>query len=235
MKRAIVLLGTSLALVACGGSAPPPEVPTEEISEPAPRPRRSSLQMSQELGSLDEAEVNQAFARLSPKLMRCMEEGTRNNEYLGGHVRFFVRIDQAGKARWAYLADSGLGDRETERCMLDVVKGARWPLPIDGEGQAKSSFDFDASPDIRPPVSWGEARVASALPQLRTKAKDCAMGSGRYRLTAYINEEGSVLSAGVAPPDEKGEAAADCIVEAVKATRFDSPGSWPAKVSFELN
>lgn len=234
MKRAIVLFGISLTLLACGGSSPPPEVPSQEPSEVTSRPRRPSLQMSQELGSLDEAEVNQAFARLSPKLMVCIEKGTVHNEYLAGHARVFVRIDEEGRARWAYLAESTLGDRETERCMLDVVKAARWPLPIDGEGEAKNSFDFDASPDIRPPVAWSEDRVASALPSLRSKLQSCPVAAGSYRVTAYISEEGSVLAAGVSPPDEKGEEASDCVVEAVKAMNFGSPGSWPAKVSFEL-
>lgn len=234
MKRALLLIGSSVLLLACGGSSPPPEAPTQEPEPATSRPRRPSLSVSQELGSLDQAEVNAAFSRLAPKLMSCMERGSSDNEMLAGHVRFFVRIDQEGRARWAYLSESTLGDRDTERCMLGIVKAASWPLPIDGEGQASSSFDFDASPDVRPPVSWGSERVASALPKLRSKVSACAPSPGSYRVTAYVSEEGHVLSAGISPPDENGEAASDCIVEAVKKLDLGSPGSWPAKVSFEL-
>lgn len=192
------------------------------------------MKVSQELGSLDEEAVSAAFSRLAPKLMGCMERGSSENELLSGHVRFFVRIDQEGRVRWAYLSDSTLGDRETESCMLGVVKAASWPLPIDGEGQASSSFDFEASPDVRPPVSWGSDRIASALPSLRSKVQGCSPAPGSYRVTAYVSEQGSVLAAGISPPDEKGEEASDCIVEAVKKLDLASPGSWPAKVSFEL-
>lgn len=234
MKRALVLAGTSLALLACSGSSPPPEVPKQEGSPASSRPRRPSLQVSQELGSLDEAQVNATFSRLAPKLMGCVERGSSENELLEGHVRFFVRIDEAGRAKWAYLADSTLGDRKTETCMLGIVKSASWPLPEGGEGEAKSSFDFEASPDVRPPVAWGSERIASALPKLRSKVQSCSPAPGSYRVTAYVSEQGSVLAAGVAPPDEKGEEAADCIVEAVKKLDLGSPGSWPAKVSFEI-
>jgi hypothetical protein len=38
----------------------------------------------------------------------------------------------------------------------------------------------------------------------------------------------------MAPPDEQGEDAVDCIVDVLKQAKFPSPGSWPAKVTFTL-
>lgn len=234
MRRAL-LLGISLTVVACGGSSPPPEAPQQEAPRPSSTRRTGPApQVSQELGALNQHDVNATFSRLAPRLMSCLERGYVKNEFLSGTVRFFVRIDESGRARFAYLSDSTLGDRHTERCMLDIVKAASWPLPQGGEGEASSSFDFDASPDVRPPVALGPDRAVPILPELRAKVEACPLSPGAYRITAYIDEDGKVLAAGVAPPSEEGELAADCIVDAVQSFEFASPGSWPGKLSFEL-
>lgn len=235
MKRAAFFGLLMLGLLACGGSTPPPEAPVEKPEPPSARPARPSFQMSQELGYLDERDVQATFSSLQPKLFSCLERGSEANELLEGGVSFKVRILEDGSVKWAYLADSTLGDRQTERCMLDAVKAARWPRPMDGpEGQALGSFDFEASPDVRPALDWDETQVSSVLPKLRARIGACPGAKGPYRITAYVDQQGKVMSAGVAPPDEEAEAASDCVVEAVKRLELSSPGSWPAKVTFEL-
>ncbi len=235
MKRAILSGLAILALMGCGGSTPPPEAPVEVKEPTSARPVRPSFEMEQEIGHLDEAKVQATFSRLAPKLMSCLERGSANNELLEGDVRFTVRIDREGRVKWTYLSSSTLGDRQTELCMLDAVKEARWPEPIGGkEGQAQGSFDFEASPDVRPAVLWDASQLSPVLPKLQAKLANCPGAKGPYRVTAYVDQQGKVLSAGVAPPDEEAEAASDCVVEAVKKLELSSPGSWPAKVSFEL-
>lgn len=235
MKRAIGLGLAVVGLVACGGSTPPPEAPVEKHEPRSARPIRPSFEMEQEIGHLDEAEVQATFARLAPKLMGCFERGSADNELLEGDLRFTVRIDSEGRVKWTYLSGSTLGDRQTERCMLDAVKAARWPEPVGGkEGQAQGSFDFEASPDVRPAVLWDSSQVLPVLPKLQAALGTCPGAKGPYRVTAYVNQQGKVLSAGVAAPDEEAEAASDCVVEAVEKLELSSPGSWPAKVSFEL-
>jgi hypothetical protein len=52
----------------------------------------------------------------------------------------------------------------------------------------------------------------------------------------YVQTNGTAISAGVATPDERGEAgAADCLVSVIKGMKFPSPGSWPAKVIFDVD
>jgi hypothetical protein len=51
-----------------------------------------------------------------------------------------------------------------------------------------------------------------------------------------VQTNGTALSAGVATPDERGEAgAADCLIAVIKSMKFPSPGSWPAKVMFDVD
>jgi hypothetical protein len=50
----------------------------------------------------------------------------------------------------------------------------------------------------------------------------------------YIDNDGSALSAGVSPPNKEAEAQSDCIVDVLSGAAYPSPGSWPAKVTFNL-
>jgi hypothetical protein len=237
--RSIVLAALTAAAVAgCGGSSPPPAPPKREAApKDAPTKPKAQFAMEGQLGSLDEGKVNETFATLLPRFGECLSQGSSRVEFLGGHVKFAVRIAINGNAKWAYLSDSTLGDRDTERCMLNVAKSARWPLPQEGEGQAQREFDFDPSPDVREAVPWGPDRISKALGSARAKLGHCAQRApGKYRATVYVQTNGTAMAAGVAPPDERGESGpVDCMVDVIKAMRFPSPGSWPAKVTFAVD
>lgn len=234
MKHSAPLLLLPLTLAACGGSEPPPAAPTQAPAATS-RHHGPALQMSQELGSLDEGKVDGTFQKLVPRFSDCLQRGSAKVEFIGGRVKFFVRIAPDGRAKLAYLTESTLGDRETEKCMLGAVQATTWPAPVGGgDGLAEKAFDFDPSPDVRAPVPWSPDRLGSALSSLRSKLQDCP-AHARYRATAYVKEDGSVLSAGVAVPDEKADAGSDCVVTAIKGLKLPSPGSWPAKVTFEVD
>jgi hypothetical protein len=230
---------SAATIVSCGGSEPVPQAPAAEApAAQAARPKpKQRLSISGQLGSLDQGKVDETFNRLMPKFGDCLSQGASRVEFIGGHVKFFVRIALDGTAKWAYLSESTIGDRDTERCMLAATKSARWPVPAEGEGQAQKAFDFDPSPDVRDAVPWGADRVAKALASARPKLGQCTQGSrGRYHATVYVQTNGTALSAGVAPPDERGETGgADCLVEVIRGMKFPSPGSWPAKVMFDVD
>jgi hypothetical protein len=228
-----------VALAACGGSEPPAAAPSHETApKTAERPKsKQRLSISGQLGSLDEGKVEDTFNRLLPRFGDCLTQGSSRVEFIGGHVKFFVRIALDGSAKWAYLSESTIGDRDTERCMLGIAKGVKWPIPAEGEGQAQKAFDFDPSPDVRDAVPWGADRIARSLATARPKLGQCTQGApGRYKATVYVQTNGTAISAGVATPDERSEAgAADCLVSVIKSMKFPSPGSWPAKVMFDVD
>jgi hypothetical protein len=239
LRRATLLVVVSLlSNLSCGGSEPPPAAPSSEAPRVAQKPKpKQRLSISGQLGSLDEGKVEDTFNRLLPKFGDCLTQGASRVEFIGGHVKFFVRIALDGTAKWAYLSESTIGDRDTERCMLGVAKSARWPIPAEGEGQAQKGFDFDPSPDVRDAVPWGADRIAKALASARPRLGQCTQAApGRYHATVYVQTNGTALSAGIAPPDERGESGAnDCLVDVIKAMKFPSPGSWPAKVMFVVD
>lgn len=226
--RWIILLATVLGCVACGKPAVvvEPEVPVVEKID------RGPISMEGEFGGLNEDEVADTFERLQSPIFACVADGASRLRELGGHFALSLRIDKQGNVRSAYLSASTLGDRATERCVLDVVKSASWPRPLGGDGLAQRSFDVDAGVE---PVAWKEERVRPALRDVSRQFARCRRGhTGRFMATAYVRPDGRVVSAGVAPPSAEGEEAADCMVSALQKLRLGSPGRKSAKVTFEI-
>jgi hypothetical protein len=152
-KRAAALATVCVALsgIAACGSPPEPKAPEPEQEAPKQERPKRAPSVSQELGSIDEGATQKTFERLQGKLLDCQKEGIKRLEYLAGDVRFFLRIGQDGRVRWAFLEDSTMGDRDTEKCMLGVIQDAQWPQPDGGEAEVHKAMGFDPA-DARPPA-----------------------------------------------------------------------------------
>jgi hypothetical protein len=194
------------------------------------------MSATSEIGALNEDAVSRTFERAQSGLLQCLRKGAERVELLGGEVAFFVSVDQTGHAAEVRLEHSTLGDRATEQCMLSVLSRREWPKPVGGHtGVARKSMAFEMPNDVRAPVDWAPDDVAETISGLQTQARTCTGGTGNtFQVTAYIDTNGSPLSVGVASADGTSGSATDCLVAAVMGTKFRSPGSYPAKVSFEL-
>ena len=242
MHRIMVwTIGAALAcaLAACGGSRPPPaeEPQAAEPDEGGTRRVRAVPGVESEIGAMDETKVKQAFEQVSGRLSACFNQGTQRIAYLAGDVRFVVRVAKDGSTRWAYAKDSTLGDRETEACMLDALKAAAWPKPEGGEGLAENSFSFDPGGDERPPVEWSPRDLGAPYRGAKAALERCRKGSGTKALkaTMYVETDGKPSAVGVSSADERGEAAVSCVVDALRAIKFPSPGSYAAKVTVTID
>jgi hypothetical protein len=227
----LLLFATGIA--GCGGEEPAAKAP-EPVHEEA-TPRKPALKASSELGDVDPAEVTSAFKKLSDSFVDCQKRGLDRVEVLAGAVKFFLRIGADGSAKWVYLEESELGDRDTEKCLIDVVTSARWPRPSGGDAEARYSMELPLQA-TRPPNDWGPDKVAAALGRDGAALDRCKGGAtGKFRATMYVGPGGKVLAAGVATSTRDGDETADCLSKALlKLKGLPSPGSWPAKVSFGL-
>jgi hypothetical protein len=193
------------------------------------------LQTKSELGSVDPAAIKRAFQELDGEFLGCQKKGLDRVEVLAGGVNIFVRISESGRARYAYIEDGDLGDRATEKCLLDYVLGAPWPVPDGGEAEARYSMDLPLQA-TRPATDWSSDRVASTLAKHTAELDRCKDGvPATFRATLYVGPGGKVLSAGVATSSKDGAAKLDCLSDALAHLKgLPSPGSWPAKVTFAL-
>lgn len=233
------ILGAMAAALAlsCSNPAPPKaEEPKADTSDRDAAHHASGPSFESEIGALDDTKVKQTFEHVSVRLTACFSKGAERIAYLAGDVRFVVRVAKDGSARWAYVKDSTLGDRETEVCMLGALKAASWPLPQGGEGLAENTFTFDPGSEERPPVAWSPEQLGAAQRKVRGALAQCRKQSGTRSLkaTMYVETDGKASSVGVASGDEKGDAAADCVIDALKGLKYPSPGSYASKVSVSV-
>lgn len=226
------------ALAACGGGGTPEAKSPDDEGGPSQGGEGHGSQMaaSAEIGALDEAKVSQTFQSAQGSLQGCLAEGARRNELEGGDIAFFLKIGKGGQVVHARAEQSTIGDRQTEKCMLEVLKRKKWPEPQGGDvGLARNAFGFDMPNDVRAPTAWDKSQVESTVSGLSSKLSECKAGSqAQITATVYVDQGGKALSAGVASSDDSGEPAADCVAEVLKGAKYPSPGSWPAKVTFPL-
>jgi hypothetical protein len=226
----LVFAVAAIVLNACSAAPPPAPVVAEA---PAPEPvDRGASSVESEIGGMNEEAVDRTFGTLKDPILKCVEDRAAHVKELGGHFQLALRVDQAGRAVSAYLSESTIGDRETERCILDLALGTTWPKPLGGQGLAERSFDVDPP---REPIMWDEKKVKRAVSTVASGLRRCRRGaSGQFVATAYVRPNGRVLAAGVAPPSAGTDEAVDCIVDTIQKMHFASPGSRSAKVTFAV-
>lgn len=228
---------------ACGGGQPEAKTPAAvEAPKEAPRARGPAPVVSQELGEIDPREVEKTFAKLQGAFERCHSEGRGRVEYMSGDVKIFLRVDAAGKAKLAYLEDTTLGDRPTEKCIVDTVLRTTWPTPRGGEAEVRTSFGWSPGGE-RAPSTWSADKVSTALAgskDVGAALSACGAGPGSgFKITAYVEpdpsgEAGTFQSLGVVPPNKEAASKVDCVVDALRGLKLPSPGSYAAKVQFSL-
>jgi len=236
--RALCMLGLA-SFVACGGNTAenkPVDAPTDNSND-HPRTNKNAPSVSQELGEIDLKDAERAIQKVQPQILGCQKQAASHLEYLSGDFRVFARIDADGHVRWSYFEESSIGDRATEKCILDALAHAPWPKPRGGEAEVRKGLAFDAG-DAREPTAWASDKMFDAIASAQKSIDKCKAGtSGNFAVTAYVvpdGKNGKVEAAGIAPPNKEGEAKVDCLVDVVKSMRVPSPGSYAAKVSFKL-
>lgn len=242
MKRSVWRGGMATIFISffagCGGeTANKQEVNTGTSTSSSETPNKN-VNFDADIGALDQNKVNRALDAQSTKLSDCFHEGLKRVPFMGGNIKFAMRINQEGRVNVAFLKESNLGDRQVESCMLNVLRAAKWPSPVGGrEGLADGGFGFDPSPDERAPVALDASKLGKELPKAEAAIVKCrsAAGAGAVTATMYVGTDGKPLAVGVGTADAKGEEAANCIVDALKGFTFASPGSYAAKVSIDSN
>src|SRR5262245_41238795 len=102
-----------LFITGCGGSEPQARSAHEAESEAESVPgERSHANIRGEIGALDEGRADKVFESAIGALERCLHAGAARVEFLGGQVKFFVKVDSSGSVA-TYAEESTIGDRQT--------------------------------------------------------------------------------------------------------------------------
>jgi len=223
----------------CGGNAEPVKapdpVPTTTTAHTPPK-----LNMTSELGSIDDRAVQKTFDKIAPDFESCKKKTQKRLSFVAGDVAFFIRVGTDGRVKYSYFEQSTLGDYEAERCLLDAVDAAQWPVPDGGEAEVRyKGYGFDLDQNVRGPFDWNADKVAASLGKHKEALDKCTSGASsvKFTVTAYVEpagKEGKVQAVGVAVSAKEGVPQVKCVLDAVKAIKMPSPGSYAAKVTFAL-
>lgn len=231
---AVVVLGLSSA--SCGGSDPVEDEVVEEEETAGSEQNGTDddgVGITGLMGTIRRDQVENALNPRMPRFMRCFSQRMGDVEYLAGDIRMSFRIHTDGSVAWVFPAESDIGDRPTEQCVLEVARGTRFPRPQGGEAEFNWGFGMDGSEDVRPPLNWQADALGEQADEIAGLARECG-ARGPYQITAYIEPEGAVLAAGGSMPDAESVEALDCILERVREMTMPDPGSYAAKITFEV-
>jgi hypothetical protein len=232
-------LGPALLLcaaAACGGEpAPEPVQETTTSGAEQPESQGRGMQVSGLMGTIPERKIQGALEPRLPRFQQCFARGAGEVEFIAGAIEFYFRVGLDGRVEWVYPRASSIGHRATERCLLELAAATRFPEPKGG-GAAEFAwgFEIDGPDGVRPPVAWDAPQVVPALEGAADALAACALGDQRFEVTAYVLPGGKVLAAGAAAPGNAAAAQIDCLVDAIQSVAMPDPGSYPAKVTFEL-
>lgn len=229
------VLLTSVA--GCGGSSEPETTPTPSHTTSGREERREDAlpegaSITGLMGTISARAVQGALEPRMPRFARCFADRSDDVEFLSGDITLSFRIHTDGSVAWVFPSATNIGDRDTERCILDVARTTHFSAPSGGEAEFTWGFGLDAPSDVRLPLSWGADAVATTVEANRASVASC--GRSGFRLTAYVAPGGRVLAVGGTAPDADALTALDCVVGAVSGWTMPNPGSYAAKVTFDL-
>lgn len=238
--RSIGITGIVLALGAsalgCGGGASESTSTTTTAAserETTSREPDDGAQITGLMGTISQEAVRNTLEPRMDSFMRCFEQRLASVRFLGGDFRMEFRIHVDGTVAWVYPAESSLGDRDVETCILASAARAHFPRPRGGEAEFAWGFSLDPPGDVRAPIAFVSSGIDTLVAAERTNV-ETQCGQGNYAVTAYVQPGGSVLAAGVATDSTDAAAHLDCVATAVRGWTFPDPGSYAGKVSFSL-
>lgn len=232
----VLCLGALSSLAACGGAEEThEEAHTENHSSGSERPPEvdDGLAIEGLMGSISEMAVSRGLSPRMGRFAQCFADRYDDLDVVGGRIRFSFRIKTDGTVKWVFPHASTIGDRPTEACLIDVAQRTRFERPRGGEAEFSWPLAFDPPDDIRPPVGWEATRVEDTVAAHRAAVRSNC-GRGPFMVTAYVSPGGEVKAAGVSTTEQTSAERLECVANAVTTWTLPDPGSYLAKVTFEL-
>ncbi len=225
-------------LTACGGASsgtePPRSVPSSQRPPPSPSAPEDEVQVEGLMGTIPPHAVEQTLGLRLQRFATCFTRHGSGFDVLGGRMVLAFRIARSGEVRWVHPRESTVGDRDTERCVVQVARRVRFPRPQGGEAEASWSFQMDPPEGVRPPVSL-HASQFEPLTAAHSVALRSTCGPGPFRVTAYVAPGGTLLRLGAAAASPEAAARLDCVLDQVRTwDDWPDPGSYVGKGTFQV-
>jgi hypothetical protein len=239
--EALVCVGGLMA-AGCGGSEQPETAkaePTKTTGEekPEPKSKKNEPQVEGLMGTLPQFAIQSKLRPRMREFARCFAERSEDVEMLGGRIKLAFRVATDGSVKWVYPKSSTIGDRKTEKCILEVASEVQFRDPTGGEAEFSWPFERTPPSDVRPATEWEPSKLEDVLEENASDVVSECRPKGKqetFDLTAYVGPGGETMAVGASAKNHESGEAIDCVVEKIKEWEMPDPGSYPAKVTFEL-
>ena len=239
----------SVGLAACGKAALPPRTGAKAgLSSAAPSAGPSTHDPQADdsdglvtkglIAHLSEGDIELALTPRFDDFQRCYEARVHHLRALSGRIELAFRVRKDGTTRWVYPKLSTLGDRATERCILNAASSTRFRSPR-GEGEAEFVFPLELgardegvyeAENVDSRIGRVvKRRAASVLLRCKTRPRRV-----HIRLTAYVAPSGRVLAAGASVDRVEAVESLDCLADTVRQWSLPRSNAGISKVAFAL-
>lgn len=235
--------------LACAGAQPAQHSarPTQPRREPhvhaEPRrgvseaPPRAQVRVRGLHGTLNESDVNLAMDGRQAEFGRCITNSRRSLRWVSGSIHFSFKVDAEGRIVDMRCVDSSIGHRVLEQCIGSVVAETQFRKPSGGE---TARFDWQMSVDPASGRAPSELDSARLKPLLQRRTHELVRACGvdraheRFRITAYLDKRGRVLSAGAVASPSGAEDKLDCVLQEIRGWHLPKYARQ-GKLSFEIH
>jgi hypothetical protein len=188
-------------------------------------------------GTLGNFDVKVKFDEHAREFSSCHEKRARKVPMLAGRIEFGIHVTRNGEVSEVDLRASDVGDRELERCFVEIVRAIHFPPPHGGDANVSYTMLLGPAGKGREPEQWNAGRVqAVAAKHGQDLRQECSLDRGEaFTITAYVNASGRVVAAGVAGMAMAAPERFDCIAEQLAHWPMPKPTKKRfAKVTFPL-
>jgi hypothetical protein len=188
-------------------------------------------------GTLHNFDVRTTMEQKSREFAKCHEPRASRVPPLSGTIEFAIQVKSTGEVMQVDLNSSDLGDRQLERCFVDVIRAATFPRPNGGDAKVNYTMLLGPARKGREPEQWDADRVRRISSKHGADIiEKCELPrGGAYTVTAYVNAQGRILAAGVTSRAPTESEQFDCIAESLRRWPMPRPSKKKfAKVTFPL-
>lgn len=169
-----------LFAAACGSSAPPPAKPEPVVEKKVTRipiedeskdeVPEEGVTFTKTKGAMSKEAIEAGLAPHTQELTDCYMKKVGKRKWLGGHIVLHWDIKGDGTISSVKMAESDLGSREIEQCLVDIAWAATFDKPSGGDADFTVPLDFSPT---RGTQIWDEDKALRAVGGQLAALEDC--------------------------------------------------------------
>jgi hypothetical protein len=169
-----------LLAAACGSSAPPPATPEPVVEKKVTRVPiedeskdevpEEGVTFQKTKGAMTKEAIEAGLAPHTQELSDCYMKKVGKRKFIGGHIVLHWDIKADGTITSVKMAESDLGSREIEQCLVDIAWAATFEKPSGGDADFTVPLDFSPTRNTQ---FWDEDKALRAVGGQIAGLEDC--------------------------------------------------------------